>query len=58
MGEHGKEDSLALGCILRNTFNFYRDIKEVADVDYDYHSCCVKLADELYIQGTDLKHSH
>ena len=54
MGERGKKDSFAFGCILLNIFNAYRDINEVVDVDYDYHSFCVKLADELYIYAMDL----
>ena len=47
-GERGKQESFAFGCILLNTFNAYRDINEIAIIDYDYYSFCEQLADDLY----------
>lgn len=41
VSERGKQDSFAFGYILLNTFNAYRNIYEVADVDCDYYSFCV-----------------
>ena len=51
-GKRGKH-SFVFGCILLNTFNVYRDINQIADVEYDYYSFCAELADQLYIHFTD-----
>ena len=45
-GERGKQDLFAFGCILLNTFNAYRVINQIADVEY-YYSFCAQLADGL-----------
>ena len=52
--ERGKQDSFAFGCIVLNTFNTYRDIIEIATIDYDYYSCCEQLADDLYTYALNL----
>ena len=45
------------GCILLNTFNAYRDINEIADVEYDYYSFCAELADQMYMHSLTLSNA-
>ena len=47
-GERGKQDSFAFGYIFLETFNAYRDINNIVNVEYDYDSFCARLADDLY----------
>ena len=42
-GERGKQE-----CILLNTLYAYRDINQIADVEYDYYSFCAQVADDWY----------
>ena len=52
-GERGKQDSFAFGCILQNTFNAYRDINDITSEEYDYHSFCMQLADQVYMYALE-----
>ena len=40
-------------CILLNTFNAYRDINQIAEVEYDYSNFCSELLDQLYTPFKD-----
>ena len=52
--KRGKQDFFVFGCILLNKFNAYRDINQIADVEYDYYSFCAELVDQLYMHSLTL----
>ena len=53
-GEREKQDYFVFGCVALNMFNVYRDINEIADVEYDYYSFCAEIAGQLYTHSVTL----
>ena len=54
-GEEGKQHDFAMSCILHNTFNIYRALKQVDPAMFSYETYCTSLAEQLYFYSHDAR---